>query len=403
MTSSNWKSWDELAGIVANRRVIFWGASNWVERTLATLNLPGAYVVDNNPNNQGVTYAGFTVFPPKKLLEEKRDEIYVVICTVNYQSVIEELHEMGFVMGHEFCCTPLLNYRRNKDELKAVNRKVFVASPHHAFSDTRGGGIYEVDTATSEVTKRYTGKCRGICYAGDSIIVIDMLRGLVIFDREFRETDCLTLQEKAEPHGLCYDTETNKAFVGQPGRDSIAVYSLDERKQIDEIFISAKWKKNNRDNHHVNDVCVYESSLFVSMFSLTGNWLSDAYDGVVVEIDLGTGKIIGPVASDLWMPHSVCRFNGRLCYVDSMRGQLFNSTWNMLGTFNAFIRGLDFDGQYYYVGATEHRYPEKLKGVSDNISLDAGFSVFDPESKMSRFFKLDEAESVHSLLVLNPS
>ena len=103
------------------------------------------------------------------------------------------------------------------------------------------------------------------------------------------------------------------------------------------------------------------------------------------------------------MPHSVRRFDGRLCYLDSMRGILISSTWNKVGTFNAYVRGLDFDGQYYYVGASEHRYPEKLKGISDNISLDSGFYLFDPESKMSRFFKMDEVESVHSLVIMNPT
>ena len=402
MASSKWKNWDELAALTACRRVVFWGASNWVERSLATRPLPGAYVVDNNPNNQGITYAGFTVHPPKKLLEEIRNDIYVVICTVNYQSVIDELHEMGFVMGDEFCCTPLLSYRRSKDELKTVKQTVLVTSPHHAFSETHGGGIYEIATESGKIKKRYTGKCRGICLAGDAVIVIDMLRGLVILDDAFIDRDCLHLQENAEPHGLFYEPASNRLYVGQPGRDSVAVYSLDERKQVDEIFLSSKRLRSKCDNHHVNDICVHEGSLFVSMFSLTGNWMNDAYDGGVVEIDLRTREIIGAVASDLWMPHSVCRFDGRLCYLDSMRGILFSSTWNRVGTFNAYVRGLDFDGRYYYVGASEHRYPEKLKGISDNISLDAGFYLFDPESKMSRFFKMDEVESVHSLVVTDP-
>ena len=48
------------------------------------------------------------------------------------------------------------------------------------------------------------------------------------------------------------------------------------------------------------------------------------------------------------------------------------------------VRGLDHDGRYYFIGATEHRYPEKLKGISLNISLDTGLYVFDPETSTVR-------------------
>jgi hypothetical protein len=99
------------------------------------------------------------------------------------------------------------------------------------------------------------------------------------------------------------------------------------------------------------------------------------------------------------MPHSVSRFNGKLCYLDSMRGELYDNTWNCQGRFPSFVRGLDYDGCYYFIGATEHRYPEKLKGISLNISLDTGLYVFDAETKMSRFLELRQAEAVHSLIL----
>ena len=34
MASSKWKTFDELNKIVKDRDFIFWGASNWIERTL---------------------------------------------------------------------------------------------------------------------------------------------------------------------------------------------------------------------------------------------------------------------------------------------------------------------------------------------------------------------------------
>ena len=74
--------------------------------------------------------------------------------------------------------------------------------------------------------------------------------------------------------------------------------------------------------------------------------------------------------------------------------------WARIASFNGYIRSLDFDGTYYYVGVTEHLYPEKLRGMSANISLDNGFHVLEPHSKLTRFFPLTNAESVHSLILL---
>ncbi len=399
MASSKWKNWEELSALIRDKRVVFWGASNWVERALEKISISSGVIVDNNPSNYGIVYCGFDVHPPSHLLGLRRDEIYVVVCTVNYASVIEELNEMGFVMGDEFCCNPLLNERKSKDDLRNLERKVLVSSPQHAFSNSHGGGVYECDTKSGEYRKVFTGKCRGMTYQGDDLLVIDMLRGLVVLDPEFREKGVVELQPNSEPHGAHYDPSSGCVFIGQPGRDSVAVYSMEDRKLLREFFFSRKWSQNQRDNHHVNDCWVHGDSLYVSIFSFSGSWLQEVYDGGILELDKVTGEILGPVVTGLWMPHSVSRFNGKLCYLDSMRGELFDNTWNCQGRFSSFVRGLDHDGRYYFVGATEHRYPEKLKGISLNISLDTGLYVFDPETKMSRFLELRQAETVHSLIL----
>lgn len=397
MASSKWKNWQELEEKLKGKRTIFWGASNWVERTLEILPVQYGYIVDNNPNNHGITYTGMVVYPPGRLLEENQNEIFILICTANYPSVIDELGELGFIMGDDFCVTPLLNERKAKDDLKSVDRTVLISSPEHRFQNTSGGGLYECQTLSGNVSKVYTGKVRGLAMLDDSLLAVDMLKGVVVLDSEYKEIDRLELESNCEAHGLCYDAKSMNLFVGQPGRDSIAIYSSKDWKLIDEIFISDKWATNKKDNHHVNDVCVVENSLYVTLFSLSGNWMNEVYDGAVLEIDLETGRIIGPVVTSLWMPHSISRFNGQLCYVDSMRGELFNTTWGRTGHFYSFIRGLDFDGRYYYVGATEHRYPEKLN--TDQISLDTGFYIFDPKNKMSRFFPLPQTEAVHSVVL----
>lgn len=401
MASSKWKSFEELTEIVKYKTVIFWAASNWLERTVENLPVKAKYVLDNNPNNQGIEYFGLKVCSPEILKQENKDDIYIIICTANYPSVIDELSSLGFVMGENYCVTPLLNERKNKDDLKQIDKKVLVSSPQHSFKSDSGGGIYECHTRTGVYEKKYTGKCRGMSLTDDYLLVIDMLKGLVVLDRkDYSHINTIELQPNCEAHGVYFDTLSGRMFVGQPGRDSIAIYSgVMDPKLEDEIFLSPKWQVNKKDNHHVNDIYVEGDSLYVSMFSFSGNWMNEVYDGGILEIHLPTKSSVGTVVSNLWMPHSVNRFNGQLCYVDSMRGELFNTTWKKVGCFNAFIRGLDYDGKYYYVGASEHRYPEKLIGISENIGLDTGFFIIDPNTKMSRFFQTRATESIHSVIV----
>ena len=400
MASSKWKDWDEFGDLVRARRVVFWGASHWVERTRDRLGPIGRYIVDNNPFNHGIELHGLPVKPPRVLLEEKRDDLLIVITTNNYASVIDELHAMGFVMGDQFCCTPLLSQRRHTDEFKALQRTILMTSPEHAADAQRGGGLYALDTASGQARKLLSGKCRGLARAGENFLMIDMLRGIVVLDKNFREIGTVALGQNAEPHGICYDAARKRAFVSQPGRDSIAVYDIAAGKCETEMFLSDKWNRNKKDNHHLNDLVVAGDSLFVSLFSFSGNWMHECYDGGVLEIDLATGKPTGAVVEGLWMPHSVSRFDGRLTVLDSMRGALVVMNHKTLTRFSAFARGLDYDGRYYYIGLSEHRHPQKLLGVSDNISLDTGVAVFDPDSAMTRFFPLREAESVHSLICL---
>jgi len=398
MASSKWKTFEELKKVTENRDYVYWGVSDWVERTIEELGIDPLYIVDKSTLNQGGVYSGFSVSNPEKILADNRP--FVVISTVNYMSVIDDLTELGYVMGEDYCCTPLLNKRKDKDDLVNHEQTILVSSSQHSADETTGGGLYEVTLNPYSVNKVYIGKGRGVAHSGDHYYLIDMLRGVVVLDHDYNEVRVIELQRNCEPHGICVDEKRNWIFIGQPGRDSVAAYDLSTDKLVKEYFISDKWAKNKKDNHHPNDPYVYEDSLYVSMFSFSGNWLHEVYDGGVMEIDLRTDKIIGPVITDKWMPHSITRVDGKLTLLNSMVGELWHGSYGMIGKTFGFARGLDWDGKYYYIGITEHRYPEKLYGISDNISMDTGFFVFDPKTKMSKFVSLtSNMESIHALLV----
>jgi len=398
MASSKWKSFEELEEVVSLRKYVFWGASNWIERTMDKLNIHPEFIVDNSVLNQGVEFNGYIVNPPTYINLE--DKPFVVISTVNYMSVIDDLHSLGYVMGEDYCCTPLLNKRKQKDDLANHKQTILVSSSQHSADKFSGGGLYKVTLNPYNVEKVYVGKGRGISFFENHYYLIDMLRGVVVLDKSFNEVDLIEIQKNSEPHGICIDSKRGWICIGQPGRDSVAVYCVKSYKFIKEYFISNKWKHNKKDNHHVNDPFIHDDSLFVSMFSFSGNWLNEVYDGGVLEIDLNEDKILGSVFSDMWMPHSITRVNGKLTLLNSMVGELWSASYGLLTKTSGFARGLAYDNKYFYIGITEHRYPEKLLGISNNISMDTGFYIFDSISKMSKFYNLKNIESIHSLMIL---
>jgi len=290
MASSKWKTWDEIAAIAGSKAIVFWGASHWIERTLERLGPVGQYVVDSNPNNQNIQFAGMAVKAPEAI-RNGPGKLYVVITTANYSSVADQLHEMGFTMGDDFCCTPLLMKQQASDQLRDLDRRVLITSPQHYSNETSGGGLYLVETKGRTLRKLLSGKCGGLTRAGDGYLLVDMLRGVRVLDGDYRETGLIELPSNCEPHGVAFDPVTGHVFVAQPGRDSIGIYELASGKTVTEISVSEKWQANRKDNHHVNDICVVGDSIFVSLFSFTGNWMHEIYDGGVLEISVSKAEI----------------------------------------------------------------------------------------------------------------
>jgi hypothetical protein len=398
MPSSKWKTYEELNKILKDREFVFWGATNWIERTLEDLKPTPAFIIDKSKLNQGIEYNKFMVNSPKKL--KSLDNPFVIISTANYISVIDDLEELGYVVGEDYCCTPLLNERKNKDDLLNHKQSLLISSPQHFSDKNYGGGLYQVSLNPYKITKVYIGKTRGISKYNDKYYVIDMLKGIVVLDKNYKEIDIIELEKNSEPHGIFVDKHNKLIYVGSPGRDSIAVYSINTKKMVNEYFISDKWGVNKKDNHHVNDPFVFGNSLYISMFSFSGNWMNEVYDGGIMEIDLNSGKVLGPVFSNKWMPHSVTRVNGKLTFLNSMMGELYHASYGMICKTSGFARGLAHDGKYFYIGTTEHRYPEKLKNISNNISLDTGFYVFDENSSLTKFYDMPMIEAIHSIVVI---
>ena len=396
MASSKWKSTDEINKIIQNRKYIFWGASNWIGQTLNLLDSEPEFIVDTNPNNNGIQFEGYTVKSPN-FKEISESNYFVIISTGNYDTLCQELIKENLEMGNDFCVSPLLEKRAKKDKLLSFEGKVLFASPQHLFKSDSGGGIYELDLKTAAQEKIYTGKCRTVIKYKENFAVVDMLKGIQILNKEYEIIGEIKLPSNTEPHGLYFDEDKNLFFVGCPGNDCI--YALNENSKIVNTYrITNKYKNKKADFHHINDVFSTNGSLFASMFSLSGNWTNQSYDGGVVEFDINTGECYGVVWDKLWMPHSITRYKNTLVILDSMTGRLISSDHGLNFKLPGFVRGLDFKGEFSAIAVSGHRYPEKVKNFDFPVMMNSAIFLIDIENSLSKVYSIKGTETIHSII-----
>ena len=135
------------------------------------------------------------------------------------------------------------------------------------------------------------------------------------------------------------------------------------------------------------------------MFSSTGNWKLDKFDGCIAEFDINSGQRLPDVETNLYMPHNIKIINGSIHVLDSLPGHLRFNNLAVQGTFPAFTRGLGYSNGLYYVGQSKNRNFSRVIGLSNNVSIDCGIIVYDPELKVSRFLQLPYAiGEVHTIV-----
>jgi len=279
---------------------------------------------------------------------------------------------------------------------------IFSSGSPRQNSPLYGGGIYQLSVKGDEWIhqKMIDGNFYGIVKYNKNYVALDTDRGIVEFNKNFEIIRQAEMPPGSRAHGIDFSPERQMFFVNCSYLDTVLFVNTDF-EIVDELSISNKQKKYGNPAHHSNDCCVWGDSLFISMFSQTGNWKLDVFDGAILEFDLETKKLVGPVVKDLWMPHNIKIIDGGLTLLDSLKGHLLTNNMQVSGDFPAFTRGLDYDGQYYYIGQSRNRNYSKNLGLSKNISIDAGIIVFDNLTKASRFLQLPpKLSEIHSIVLM---
>ncbi|MBF0282565.1 MAG: DUF4915 domain-containing protein [Zetaproteobacteria bacterium] len=402
---SAWLSMEELVRMTAGKKVVFWGCYDFFEKTMAKFKFPVEFIVDMNVHLHGEkSHHGYDVKPPSVLGElTMRDEYFVIVSSTAFYEIFAQLNGYGFDAGTHYSATPLLSNMKILNEMFSLRGEVlFSSSDAPVESESRGGGLYHFDLATQKMTKKISGTTRGIVRDGEKYFVADAAKGIRVLNQDFEDVGCIPLPQGSYPHGLALDEKRKLLYLVQSRFDQISVYDIESYQEVDRIFLTNKCSRSNFETyqHHINDICVDGDSLFISMFSRTGMMQADWYQGAIVDYDVVDKQILGDVASGLWMPHSVKMLGGRLAFLNSMRGDLHIAAHRVESHFNGFIRGLDFDGRYYYIGQSTHRYFDLMEGSSNNISIDSGVYVYDAATHATRFFQTPMIKDINTLLVL---
>jgi len=380
------------------------GAGNIAAKTARRLQNKFDYILDNNPAMWGLEELNVKILNPDEILKTNTKKPFIIICTTSFNEISIQLQGYGYVAKKDFIVSPILNDLRIIDKLESSKGKILFTSgsPPQDKETTYGGGIYELEYADGNHSykKVFSGNTHGIIRFNENFVAVDDHLGIIEFDKNYKILRKKDLPLGSRGHGISYSENTKSFYVAASHSDCIIILNND-LKIINEIYLSEKFKRNKSPAHHCNDLIVSGDSLYVSMFSHTGNWKNDIFDGVVLEIDLVTGNKIGPVISNLWMPHNVDIINGRLVVLDSLRGNFLMNNAEIAGTFPGFTRGLGYDGEFFYIGQSRNRNYSKNIGLSNNISLDTSIIVFDSETKVSRSLSLpSKLSEIHGLIII---
>lgn len=179
------------------------------------------------------------------------------------------------------------------------------------------------------------------------------------------------------------------------------ILELDENFKVKRtLSLADKYQHSGEAAHHTYDNIAIGNSLYVTMFSSTGNCKEDVFGECIAKFDLNSGKRLTDPVRELYMPHNVKMYGGGLHVLDSLPGHLRFNNMSIKETLSAFSRGLDYAFGMYIVGQSKIRNYSKVIGISTNISIDCGVVVFNAESKVSRSIPLTyETDELHAIVV----
>lgn len=403
MSSSNesmWLTWDDIRRAAKGRTVYLYGRSeDWVHKAAPRLkdNLVG--IVDREKQYHGTLYKGLPVLPLESI--GSLDEAYFVITAGDFDGIVENLIANGLRPGVHFSCSPDFRDYQVLSKIKSHTVDIlFSSSDYNDVTRARGsrvgGGMFILELPTGNINRVATGSFRQFERSGDFIYAVEYVeKALIQFDLDFKIVKKVSL-DKPNYCGLAINNDDGLIYLANSGTDEISVFDLRSL----EMLKKRRFSTNHLGaEHHINDLCYFEGTLYCSYFSYCGGFKRGVFDGGVSAIDVNNEEALPvPLIDGLWKPHTPKFVDGKLVVLDSMRGRLLSGSPKPITKFSGFVRGMCKHENYWFVGQSEDMYvTDRMAMSEDAVLLNSGLYICDDASKASFFYATQGIMNIHCL------
>lgn len=377
-------------------KIVLFGSGTVAEKNL---HLKPVFIVDNNIDLIGSKFQGIEIKSPD-VLKNNSDSYQVVVCTTSVGEVKKQLLGYGFNWGKGADVAEQLAEKSRIMELEEKKFSFLISSGLPSTAESfSGGGIYHVveNNDYPDISKIYEGNTHGLIVVDDGYAFTCQGEGIILLDLAFNIIKTIAIRKGLRPHGI--RRYKNSWVLVSSLSDCILVVD-DSGNELAEYRFSKKLEMFGSAQHHCNDVEVIGDFAYVSMFSVTGNWKRNVFDGGIVEVNLKNGEM-NTIINSLTMPHSVVLDDGGIKVLDSFKGTLLGSNFQELAKLPGFVRGFDSDQAYYYLGESKNRNFSRLETGRTPVSIDTRITIMNKAFGFSRSIQLPARISeLHSLIAL---
>ncbi|MFY0802929.1 DUF4915 domain-containing protein [Peribacillus frigoritolerans] len=278
------------------------------------------------------------------------------------------------------------------ENITKYNKKLLISAesgiPHNTSE-----GLFELDIKTNSIKHLFKGNFAGIKKYNNHYYVLNRdYNQLWILDNQLNQISQLPLDQFSnidDLHGIDISSDGYIYIVGTNRNKVLIINQITMQKEGELILTNEK-----EDFHHINDICVTEDSLYLSMFSILDKWKTfDFSDGAIVKFDRRSLLPKAVVCHGLKAPHSVLISEDNLLFCDSLnlnvsKVNLKSNNIFVVAQFHGFTRGLFLDNDILIVGQSNMRHLQQLNNKFNNISLNAGIHIFDLKSNINQYIKL---------------
>lgn len=384
-----------------NYQIVGFGAGLLGLKTIRYLDNPFDFFIDNSPAKVKSGWQEYTdeqvEVPIVHFSDFKPDDerkAAVIVCSEHYEVMSEQL--IKAYPEVEVFHTPVLKDFTIFSSLLRCSENILVSAYGGA------GGLYLLNGQSGEHRLLQSGSFRGTTvYKGKVHVAnehgdIYRINSFDSFDMErvFKQ------KGRTNTHGILFWEELNLMFVTETLNDCISIYKMDSFDKVEEIPLSYKSTDKGGNYHHVNDICLYNDKMYISVISKSGNFYNGFLDGVVYELDFKKDREPVPIMENLLFPHAIQVVNDKLMLLNSFNGDILTIANEQVANLPGFIRGMDSKEGLLYIGQSRHRQLEKAKLHYQGVSMDSGVYVVDPESRIHRFIHMPEMCDIFNIRIL---